>query len=105
LRRESEYTITCKELISSCLRQYATAFDKRPKKGLQQLLSIMRENEGKLLDRPVRPICTHLVGIQEQPAFQAGCRGFESRLPLFFYSRCSQSASQAGSQEASSDDK
>ena len=56
-----------------------------------------------LVNRPVRPMQTILAGFLYVPAFQAGCREFESRLPLFSMDRCSQSAPQAVSEEANSD--
>ena len=43
-------------------------------------------------------------GLRE-PAFQAGCREFESRLPLLLQNRCSQKASQADARKASCDDR
>ncbi len=34
------------------------------------------------MNRPAGPICTNRAVFLYVPAFQAGCRGFESRLPL-----------------------
>ena len=54
----------------------------RLEKSVQQILSRVRENEGALLNQPVVAICVKQAAILRAPAFQAGCRGFEPRLPL-----------------------
>jgi hypothetical protein len=43
------------------------------------------------------------AAILRVPAFQAGCREFEPRLPLFARDRCFHKAFQAALREASSD--
>ena len=50
---------------------------------MQQLLSRVLKNEQALLDQPVKAIRIKQAVILRAPAFQAGCRGFEPRLPLF----------------------
>jgi len=49
----------------------------------------------------IPPSTLLLVG--RVPAFQAGCREFESRLPLLFFNRLFAGAWQAASEEASSE--
>ena len=51
----------------------------------------------------VEPLDKKRAAIVRVPAFQAGCREFEPRLPLYARDRCSYKASQAASEEASSD--
>jgi len=52
-------------------------------------LSAQRELQEHLIDRPGQPIYTKRVAILGHPAFQAGCRGFEPRLPLSSMNRLS----------------
>ncbi len=51
-------------------------------RGARKLMSAQREFEEYLIDRLPKPICTGRAAILRRPAFQAGCRGFEPRLPL-----------------------
>ena len=57
-------------------------FARRREKSVQQLLSRVRENEGAPTNQPVVAVCVKQAVILRPPAFQAGCRGFEPRLPL-----------------------
>ena len=57
-------------------------FVSRREKSVQQLLSRVRENEGAPVKQPVAAVCVKQAAIVRPPAFQAGCRGFEPRLPL-----------------------
>jgi hypothetical protein len=50
--------------------------------GTRKLLSAQHEFEKYLFDRLLQPIYTERAAILRHPAFQAGCRGFEPRLPL-----------------------
>ncbi len=53
-----------------------------------------------LFDPPVERVHRHVELSGRVPAFQAGCREFESRLPLFPFNRRSQPASQAPLEQA-----
>ena len=48
-------------------------------------MSAQRQFLEYLLDRLPQPIYTERVAILRHPAFQAGCRGFEPRLPLHWH--------------------
>ncbi len=52
----------------------------------------LRSFQKKPVDWPVEPIHTMWWGSLCKSAFQAGCRGFESRLPLFIGNRLSHTA-------------
>ena len=49
---------------------------------MQQLLPRERGNEETLFKQPVKATRTKQAAYLREPAFQAGCRGFEPRLPL-----------------------
>ena len=51
-------------------------------RGTRKLLSAQRQFEEFLFDRLLQPIYTERAVSLRHPAFQAGCRGFEPRLPL-----------------------
>jgi hypothetical protein len=51
-------------------------------RGTRKLLSAQRQFQKYLLDRLPQPIYTERAATVRHPAFQAGCRGFEPRLPL-----------------------
>jgi hypothetical protein len=70
-------------------------FCQHVQKSVQQLLSRMRENEGAPTNQPVVAICIKQAAILRAPAFQAGCRGFEPRLPLPSIDRLCAGRSQA----------
>src|SRR5262249_9371168 len=51
-------------------------------RGTRKLLSAQRQLRGYPIDRLPQAIYTERAAILRHPAFQAGCRGFESRPPL-----------------------
>ena len=55
----------------------------------------MHKNEDALLNQPVKAGCDKQAVILQPPAFQAGCRGFEPRLPLLSIGRLCAGRSQA----------
>jgi hypothetical protein len=81
--------------VSTYLHHSVKTFVRRLEKSVQQLLSRVRENEGALLNQPVVAVCVKQAAILRAPAFQAGCRGFEPRLPLHAVNRLSRRASEA----------
>ena len=63
--------------------------------GTRKLLPAQRQFQEYLFDRLPQPIYTERAAILRHPAFQAGCRGFEPRLPLHAVNRLCVSASGA----------
>jgi hypothetical protein len=57
-------------------------------RGTRTLLPAQREFQKYLFDRLPKPIYTGRAAILRNPAFQAGCRGFEPRLPLLPLQLC-----------------
>jgi len=55
---------------------------------LRKLFSGVLNSSVKSLDRPPKPIQAFMIYLAGKSAFQAGCRGFESRLPLFNFVSC-----------------
>src|SRR5258708_22259437 len=77
-KRSGKVVLERAEGVASCLRERLTSFAA----GVQHLFSAPHETRTLLFLRPQKPIHTRRSAILGHPAFQAGCRGFESRLPL-----------------------
>ena len=90
-------------LVSTCLHHTVKTFARRREKSVQQLLSRVRENERAPLNQPVVAGCGRQAVIVRTPAFQAGCRGFEPRLPLQKMNRLFTGSPEAASWQASGD--
>ena len=83
------------------LRKLVSTFVRRRKKGLWTFLLGPLTCSAVLFNPSGKRIYKKQAVILCVPAFQAGCRGFEPRLPLFSMNRLSESAWQAASQKAS----
>jgi hypothetical protein len=64
---------------ASCLREQLTSYAE----GVQHLVSAPHEIRLELFFRPLKPIHIGRPAVLRHSAFQAGCRGFEFRLPTF----------------------
>jgi hypothetical protein len=62
--------------VGTCLHFQVKTFVGRREKGVRQLFSCVRQNEGVLLNQPVKAGCDKQAVFLQPPAFQAGCRGF-----------------------------
>ncbi len=79
------------EAFGYYLEEYANSYAR----GTRTFMSAQREFEKYLFDRHPQPTYTGRAVFLRHPAFQAGCRGFEPRLPLQRMNRRHRSASQA----------